>query len=287
MCVWGGGSVRGAGGGALDWGASPTTLRALVPPPLPRRRYGFIIMDGNGSLFGTLSGNTREVLHKVRAHLRGGRREEGREGGGVGRCCTRCAWIKGVEGGREGWVWAPSAAPRARGVDPFHCARPRAPPASPLPHPALPPAVPCPPPPRGQVSVDLPKKHGRGGQSALRFARLRMEKRHNYVRKVSPRPAALPAPPSSRRSASTPPPQRQPASQPPHPPLVPTLSPHSSPPPSGCRAGCAVLHLQRPPQHCWAGAGWLCRLQDRVVSVRHVRPAPASGHPRGGGCVVR
>lgn len=62
-------------------------------------RYGFIIMDGNGSLFGTLSGNTREVLHKV--------------------------------------------------------------------------------------SVDLPKKHGRGGQSALRFARLRMEKRHNYVRKVA------------------------------------------------------------------------------------------------------
>lgn len=56
-------------------------------------------MDGNGSLFGTLSGNTREVLHKF--------------------------------------------------------------------------------------SVDLPKKHGRGGQSALRFARLRMEKRHNYVRKVA------------------------------------------------------------------------------------------------------
>ena len=62
-------------------------------------RYGFIVMDGNGSLFGTLSGNTREVLHKF--------------------------------------------------------------------------------------TVDLPKKHGRGGQSALRFARLRMEKRHNYVRKVS------------------------------------------------------------------------------------------------------
>ncbi|KAL6209910.1 hypothetical protein ACLB2K_020849 [Fragaria x ananassa] len=52
-------------------------------------------MDGNGTLFGTLSGNTREVLHKF--------------------------------------------------------------------------------------SVDLPKKHGRGGQSALRFARLRMEKRHNYL----------------------------------------------------------------------------------------------------------
>ena len=61
-------------------------------------RYGFIVMDGNGSLFGTLSGNTREVLHKF--------------------------------------------------------------------------------------TVDLPKKHGRGGQSALRFARLRLEKRHNYVRKV-------------------------------------------------------------------------------------------------------
>lgn len=35
-----------------------------------------------------------------------------------------------------------------------------------------------------RFSVDLPKKHGRGGQSALRFARLRLEKRHNYVRKV-------------------------------------------------------------------------------------------------------
>ncbi|CAD5225504.1 unnamed protein product [Bursaphelenchus okinawaensis] len=63
------------------------------------QRFGFIIMDGNGSLFGTLQGNTREVLHKF--------------------------------------------------------------------------------------TVDLPKKHGRGGQSALRFARLRMEKRHNYVRKVA------------------------------------------------------------------------------------------------------
>jgi eRF1 domain 2 len=62
-------------------------------------KYGFIIMDGNGSLYGTLAGNTRTVLHKF--------------------------------------------------------------------------------------SVDLPKKHGRGGQSALRFARLRLEKRHNYVRKVA------------------------------------------------------------------------------------------------------
>ncbi|KAA6373439.1 MAG: putative Eukaryotic peptide chain release factor subunit 1 [Streblomastix strix] len=36
-----------------------------------------------------------------------------------------------------------------------------------------------------KFSVDLPKKHGRGGQSSVRFARLRMEKRHNYVRKVA------------------------------------------------------------------------------------------------------
>ncbi|KXS21621.1 peptide chain release factor eRF/aRF subunit 1 [Gonapodya prolifera JEL478] len=62
-------------------------------------KFGFIIMDGNGSLFGTLTGNTREIIHKLQ--------------------------------------------------------------------------------------VDLPKKHGRGGQSALRFARLREEKRHNYVRKVA------------------------------------------------------------------------------------------------------
>jgi peptide chain release factor subunit 1 len=36
-----------------------------------------------------------------------------------------------------------------------------------------------------KFTVDLPKKHGRGGQSALRFARLRLEKRQNYVRKVA------------------------------------------------------------------------------------------------------
>jgi len=62
-------------------------------------KFGFIVIDGNGALFGTLSGNTRAVLHRV--------------------------------------------------------------------------------------TVDLPKKHGRGGQSALRFARLRLEKRHNYLRKVA------------------------------------------------------------------------------------------------------
>ena len=61
--------------------------------------FGFLVMDGNGALFGTVQGSNREILHKF--------------------------------------------------------------------------------------SVDLPKKHGRGGQSALRFARLRLEKRHNYVRKVA------------------------------------------------------------------------------------------------------
>ncbi|KAM0675663.1 translation termination factor eRF1 [Gurleya vavrai] len=35
------------------------------------------------------------------------------------------------------------------------------------------------------LSVDLPKKHGRGGQSSVRFARLRLERRLAYVKKVS------------------------------------------------------------------------------------------------------
>jgi len=61
--------------------------------------FGFIVVDGNGALYGTLQGNNREVLHKF--------------------------------------------------------------------------------------TVELPKKHGRGGQSSVRFARLRLEKRHNYLRKVA------------------------------------------------------------------------------------------------------
>jgi len=36
-----------------------------------------------------------------------------------------------------------------------------------------------------KFTVDLPKKHGRGGQSSVRFARLREEKRHNYLKKVA------------------------------------------------------------------------------------------------------
>jgi len=35
------------------------------------------------------------------------------------------------------------------------------------------------------LSVNLPKKHRRGGQSALRFERLREEKRFNFLKKVS------------------------------------------------------------------------------------------------------
>lgn len=32
-------------------------------------KFGFIVMDGNGALFGTLQGNTREVLHKFTGEL--------------------------------------------------------------------------------------------------------------------------------------------------------------------------------------------------------------------------
>jgi len=37
----------------------------------------------------------------------------------------------------------------------------------------------------GSFTVELPKKHGRGGQSKNRFARIRQERRHNYLRKVA------------------------------------------------------------------------------------------------------
>lgn len=36
-----------------------------------------------------------------------------------------------------------------------------------------------------KITVSLPPKHGRGGQSAARFARIREEKRNNYLKKVS------------------------------------------------------------------------------------------------------
>lgn len=36
-----------------------------------------------------------------------------------------------------------------------------------------------------EYTVDLPKKHSKGGQSSIRFARLRIEKRQNYITKLS------------------------------------------------------------------------------------------------------
>lgn len=36
-----------------------------------------------------------------------------------------------------------------------------------------------------KFEVDLPKKHNKGGQSSVRFARIRQEKRHNYLTKVA------------------------------------------------------------------------------------------------------
>jgi len=36
-----------------------------------------------------------------------------------------------------------------------------------------------------QYNVSLPKKHSKGGQSSVRFARLRVEARHNYLTKVN------------------------------------------------------------------------------------------------------
>jgi peptide chain release factor subunit 1 len=35
------------------------------------------------------------------------------------------------------------------------------------------------------ITVELPKKQKKGGQSSMRFARLRLEARHNYIRKVA------------------------------------------------------------------------------------------------------
>lgn len=36
-----------------------------------------------------------------------------------------------------------------------------------------------------KFTVDLPRKHGRGGQSQNRFERIRTEKRHNYLREIT------------------------------------------------------------------------------------------------------
>jgi len=36
-----------------------------------------------------------------------------------------------------------------------------------------------------KLSVNLPKKHGRGGQSAARFGRIRLEKRNHFLKKIA------------------------------------------------------------------------------------------------------
>ena len=36
-----------------------------------------------------------------------------------------------------------------------------------------------------KFSVELPKKHSKGGQSAQRFGRIRLEKRHQYLKKCA------------------------------------------------------------------------------------------------------
>jgi peptide chain release factor subunit 1 len=41
-------------------------------------KFGFIVMDGLGCLYGTLSGNTREVLHRFTVRL----------------CACKCAWAQ-------------------------------------------------------------------------------------------------------------------------------------------------------------------------------------------------
>lgn len=56
------------------------TCSSTLPPPPPRTqaltallsddsKFGFIVIDGSGALFGTLQGNTREVLHKFTVDL--------------------------------------------------------------------------------------------------------------------------------------------------------------------------------------------------------------------------
>lgn len=44
-------------------------FQALTALLADDNKFGFIVMDGNGALFGTLSGNSREVLHKFTVDL--------------------------------------------------------------------------------------------------------------------------------------------------------------------------------------------------------------------------
>ena len=44
-------------------------LQALTALLSDDSKFGFIVIDGSGALFGTLQGNTREVLHKFTVDL--------------------------------------------------------------------------------------------------------------------------------------------------------------------------------------------------------------------------
>lgn len=147
-----------------------------------------------------------------------------------------------------------------------------------------------------RVTVDLPKKHGRGGQSALRFARLRLEKRHNYVRKVAElgvqffitndRVCNILPPSSHHRRAPLS------SSSCPHF-LFRHITPLPSLPPS---ANCVLLTEESIPftQHVSMYAaervrthrGRICWFQIRAQRVRYVRSASPSRHSQDCGCVV-
>lgn len=45
------------------------TIQALTALLSDDSKFGFIVIDGSGALFGTLQGNTREVLHKFTVDL--------------------------------------------------------------------------------------------------------------------------------------------------------------------------------------------------------------------------
>lgn len=48
---------------------APSLLQALTALLSDDSKFGFIVIDGSGALFGTLQGNTREVLHKFTVDL--------------------------------------------------------------------------------------------------------------------------------------------------------------------------------------------------------------------------
>ena len=52
-------------------------------------KFGFLVMDGNGSLFGTVTGSNQQVLHKFSVELP---KKHGRGGQSALRFCRACAW---------------------------------------------------------------------------------------------------------------------------------------------------------------------------------------------------